>query len=214
MAFSDHFWEGALYIDSATGLLLSPPFSHTRILSEVESYPAEYMSRGERLCYWLVANLGWLRTSALSPCYSLSSFSHLLHNSGSFAFWHSRDSNGSGSTKGGSKIWNSGSCPCWAKGTQSWSYLSPRQIGLLCTPFPSRCPTGHALLVFICFIGRWLHLLFLKDHRQQKSSPGEARPASVLLTWNNPVLGIWSYPRETARKRHFFGRKAQITFSI
>lgn len=204
MAFSDHFWERALYIDSAAGSLLSPPFSHTHILSEVESYPAEYMSRGERLWSWLVANLGWLRTSALSPSCSLSSFSHPLHNSGSFAFWHS----------GGSKIWNSVSCPCWAKGTQSWSYLSPRQIGLLCTQFPSRCPTGHALLVFTHLSGRWLHLLFLKEHRQQKSSPGGARPASVLLTWNNPVLGIWSYPRETARKRHFFGRNAQITFSI
>lgn len=90
MAFSDHFWEGALYTDSATGLLLSPPFCHTPILSQVESYPVEYMSRGERLCPGLVASLGWLRTSALSPCCSLSfrllSLSHPLHNSGSFSF--------------------------------------------------------------------------------------------------------------------------------
>lgn len=218
MAFSDHFWEGALYTDSATGLLLSPPFCHTPILSQVESYPVEYMSRGERLCPGLVASLGWLRTSALSPCCSLSfrllSLSHPLHNSGSFSFWHSRDSNVSGSTKGGSKIWNSVSYPCWAKGTQSWSSLSPRQTGLLCTQFPSHCPTGHALLVFTHLSWRWLHFLFLKERRQQKSSPGGARPASVLLTWNNPVLGIWSYPRETARKRHFFGINAQITSSI
>lgn len=184
----------------------------------MESYLAEYMSRGERLCPGLVASLGWLGTSALSLCCSLSfrllSLSHPLHNSGSFSFWHSRDSTGSGSTKGVRKIWNSVSYPCWAKGTHSWSCVSLRQTGFLCTQFPSRCPTGHALLVFTHLSWRWLHFLFLKKEcRQQKSPPGGTRPASVLLTWNNPVLGIWSYPRETARKWHFFGRIAQITSS-
>lgn len=74
---------------------------------------------------------------------------------------------------------------CQAKGTKSWSCLSPRHRGLLHASSPVPWPTGRALLLFTHALSEVAAFpLPTEGARTAERSIGGVRPTSLFLTRN------------------------------